>query len=79
MVVRKERTMERAMLKSPLLRPSETDVPTCDRCDHEMSPTGWVPQPDGNGGLRRITAFRCDSCGRLYDPYWGFRVVTGHL
>ena len=75
--------MERSMLTHPSMHRGEIEVeveiPVCDRCEIEMHPTGWVLQPNGRGGLRRITAYRCDGCGRLFDPYWGFRPVTGGL
>ncbi len=71
--------MERSALANPITHPGEVKTPPCDRCDSNMTPTGWVPQPDGRGGLRRIIVYRCDGCGRLYDPYWGFRVMTGSL
>ncbi len=71
--------MERSTLRDPSTRLAEVEIPACDRCDNVMSPTGWVPQPDGRGGLRRITVYRCDGCGRLYDPYWGYRLVSGGL
>ena len=51
----------------------------CDRCQGPMTRVGWVPQPDGEGGLRRVTVFRCEACGRLYDALWNYRDGTGSL
>ena len=53
--------------------------PDCDRCALAMEPTGWIPKPDGSGGLRRLPVYRCNSCGRLYDELWGRRDATGDL
>ena len=71
--------MEWSALPNSLPQRIDMEHPSCDRCDSGMTATGWVPQPDGRGGLRRITVYRCDGCGRLFDPYWGFREVTGDL
>jgi hypothetical protein len=38
-----------------------------------MTPSGWMPKPNGHGGLRRVTIFRCTDCDRLYDELWGYR------
>jgi hypothetical protein len=51
--------------------------PSCDRCSIPMVASGWVPQPDGQGGLRRVVVYRCSSCGRLFDNLWGFREGIG--
>jgi len=41
-----------------------------------MEPSGWVPKPNGEGGLRRVTIYRCEPCTRQYDELWGYRVVV---
>ncbi len=53
--------------------------PHCDRCPSGMDPTGWMPRPDGHGGLRRLTVYRCTGCGRIFDELWGYRESTGDL
>lgn len=58
---------------------SQDVLVVCDVCQSSMSRVGWVPQPDGEGGLRRFTVFRCDSCGRLFDALWGYRDSSGSL
>jgi hypothetical protein len=50
--------------------------PDCDRCARPMAPTGWIPRPDGNGKLCRLTLFRCEPCDRLFDERWGYREAT---
>ena len=52
--------------------PSPTH-PGCDRCAQPMPASGWMPRPNGQGGLRRVTFFRCDDCGRLFDEVGGYR------
>jgi hypothetical protein len=42
-----------------------------------MTPSGWIPKPNGLGGLRRVTVFRCDACDRLHDELWGYRDEVG--
>ena len=71
--------MKRSVIANTLPHEISLEHRSCDRCDSEMTATGWVPQPDGRGGLRRITVYRCNGCGRLFDQYWGFRVITGDL
>ena len=56
--------------------PSPT-CPDCDRCLRTMEPSGWMPKPNGHGGLRRLTVFRCSSCDRIYDELWGYRDEAG--
>jgi hypothetical protein len=58
--------------------PSPT-YPDCDRCLTTMDPSGWIPKPNGLGGLRRLTVYRCTDCGRIYDELWGYRESTGDL
>ncbi len=53
--------------------------PTCDRCSEAMEPSGWMLKPNGSGGLRRLTVFRCPSCGRLFDELWGAHDAAGDL
>jgi hypothetical protein len=38
-----------------------------------MAPTGWIPRPDGAGGLRRLIVYRCAACARVFDELWGYR------
>lgn len=47
--------------------------PDCDRCGRPMVPSVWIPKPDGHGGLRRLTVFRCEGCARHFDELWGYR------
>jgi hypothetical protein len=51
--------------------------PDCDRCRRTMAPSGWIPKPNGHGGLRRLTVFRCAGCDRLLDELWGYREDPG--
>ena len=51
--------------------------PDCDRCLRAMEPSGWIPKPNGHGGLRRVTVYRCSGCDRLYDELWGYREGAG--
>ncbi len=44
-----------------------------------MAPTGWVPRRNERNGMDRITVFRCNGCGSIFDALWGFRQVTGSL
>lgn len=52
--------------------------PDCDRCSHPMAPSGWMPKPNGHGGLRRLTVFRCNRCDRFYNELWGYREDIRH-
>ena len=67
------------MSTTPSVKPSTEVVPTCDRCIRPMDASGWMPKPDGHGGLQRLTVYLCRGCGRLYDRQWGYREPTGNL
>ena len=61
-------------MNSASMRPAPSPTcPDCDRCLRPMTPSGWIPKPNGHGGLRRVTIFRCADCDRLYDELWGYR------
>jgi hypothetical protein len=51
-------------------------IPECDRCPRAMEPSGWIPKPNGHGGLRRLTVFRCTDCSRVFDEVWGYREMS---
>ena len=56
------------------IRPAPSPTcPDCDRCLQTMTASGWIPKPDGHGGLRRVTVFRCAGCHRAFDELWGYR------
>lgn len=61
------------MNRTETLPTSTSSAPKCDGCRRPMEVMGWMPRPDGLGGLRRIAFYWCLACDRIHDEFGGHR------